>query len=121
MKLVSIVLILFAAFPAFAQKRVNNRQDSQRARIQQGVQSGELNRREAAKLRAGQRNVERLENKAEADGEITNKEKLRIEKAQDRQNRKIFREKHDGQEKRAGDDSAAPAPSEAGEASSPTE
>jgi hypothetical protein len=38
-----------------------------------------------------------MENKALADGKVTAKERARIEKAQDRQSKKIYREKHDKQ------------------------
>jgi hypothetical protein len=38
-----------------------------------------------------------MENKALADGKVTAKERARIEKAQDRQRNKIYREKHDQQ------------------------
>ena len=38
-----------------------------------------------------------MEDKAVADGKLTRKEKARIEKAQDRQSKKIYREKHDKQ------------------------
>ena len=38
-----------------------------------------------------------MENKATADGKVTKKERARIEKAQDRQSKKIAREKHDKQ------------------------
>lgn len=38
-----------------------------------------------------------MEDKAVADGKVTRKEKARIEKAQDRQSKKIYRERHDKQ------------------------
>jgi hypothetical protein len=38
-----------------------------------------------------------MEDKAVGDGKVTKKEKARIEKAQDRQSKKIYREKHDKQ------------------------
>lgn len=94
----TIALALQAVSEAQAGSRVDRRQNRQGARIHQGVQSGELNRREAGRLVAGQKHVNRLENRAEADGEVSNKEKIRLEKAQDRQSRRIFEQKHDGQE-----------------------
>lgn len=38
-----------------------------------------------------------MEDKAMADGKMTKKERARIEHAQDRQSKKIYREKHDKQ------------------------
>lgn len=38
-----------------------------------------------------------MEDKAVADGKVSAKEKARIEKAQDRQSKKIYRERHDKQ------------------------
>jgi hypothetical protein len=38
-----------------------------------------------------------MENKAMADGKVSAKERAKIEKAQDRESKRIFREKHDKQ------------------------
>ena len=77
--------------------RVDKRQDNQQQRIDQGVQSGTLNEKEAARLQKGQQRVQKMEDKAMADGKMTMKERARIEKAQDRQSARIYREKHDKQ------------------------
>jgi hypothetical protein len=77
--------------------REDRRQRAQRGRIQQGVQSGELTKPEARRLKARQRHVNRLERRAEADGVMTAGESARIEKAQDRNSRAIYRQKHDDQ------------------------
>ena len=77
--------------------RANARQGAQSARIRAGVQSGELNRAEAHRMRAGQRHVKRIENRANADGEVTATEKARLEKAQDIQSKRIYNQKHDEQ------------------------
>ncbi|MBL8491990.1 MAG: hypothetical protein JNM82_14510 [Rhodocyclaceae bacterium] len=77
--------------------RIDQRQARQEKRIQQGVQSGSLTPREAARLERGQDRVQALEDKAKADGTVTAKERARLHKAEDRQNRRIHREKHDRQ------------------------
>ncbi len=77
--------------------RIDQRQENQQKRIDQGVKSGELNEKEARRLEKGQAKVQKMENKAMADGTMTNKEKARIEKAQDKQSKKINRETHDKQ------------------------
>jgi hypothetical protein len=38
-----------------------------------------------------------MEDRAVADGRVTTKERVRLEKAQDRQSRRIYRQKHDKQ------------------------
>jgi hypothetical protein len=97
------VVIAAVALPGFAfaqtasTPRIDQRQANQEKRIEQGVQSGELNKKEAARLEKGQAHVQKMENKAVADGKVTNKEKERIEHAQNVQSRRIAREKHDQQ------------------------
>jgi hypothetical protein len=95
-------LALAACWPAFALAQpatpgVDQRQANQERRIQQGVRSGELTRREAARLQRGQERVEKMEEHAKADGQVTPKEKARLKRAQDRQSAAIYKEKHDGQ------------------------
>lgn len=81
------------------QERVDNRQERQADRITQGVESGQLTAREQARLAKQQRHVKRLERHTEADGQVTAKEAVRVEKAQDRASRKIYRQKHDRQDR----------------------
>jgi hypothetical protein len=79
---------------------IDRRQANQEKRIDQGVRSGELTQREAARLERGQDRVQKIEDKAKADGSVTAQERKRIHKAQDSQSRKIYREKHDRQHDR---------------------
>ena len=101
MKFVTAAVIAALALPAFAQTsstpRIDQRQKNQQQRIDQGVKSGELNRKEAARLQKGQDRIQKMENKAAADGKVTAKERAKIEKAQDRESKRIYREKHDKQ------------------------
>jgi hypothetical protein len=83
---------LAAADPATP--RVDRREVRQHARIQQGVRSGELTRGEARSLRAGQRHVDRLEDRAKSDGVVTPRERARLNHAQNHQSRRIHRLKH---------------------------
>lgn len=89
------------ALPAVAQTqstpRIDQRQQNQERRIEQGEKSGALTQKEAARLEKGQARIQKMENKATADGKVTAKERARIEKAQDRQSRQIARQKHDKQ------------------------
>jgi hypothetical protein len=76
---------------------VDKRQANQQRRIDQGVGSGQLTDKEAARLQKGQEHVQDLETKAKADGKVTAKERARLKHAQDVQSRRIYREKHDAQ------------------------
>lgn len=88
------------ALPASAQTdmpRVDQRQQNQQQRIDQGVQSGALTEREAARLEKGQTHVENVEERIKADGQVTSQERARMHRAQDVQSRRIYRQKHDRQ------------------------
>ncbi len=106
---ISIAALLIAALPAlaFAQPTpatsatpgIDKRQANQQKRIDQGVKSGELTGREAARLEKGQAKIQRMEDKAKSDGVVSAKERKRIEHEQDKQSKRIAREKHDRQRK----------------------
>jgi len=89
-----IVLTAGAAFAHPATPRVDRRQARQQARIHQGRAHGDLTRAEARRLRAGQRHVRRMERRARADGRVTLRERARLNRAQNRQNRAIHRLRH---------------------------
>jgi hypothetical protein len=94
-------LLTAAALPVAAQTdtpRVDQRQTNQEARIQQGVQSGELTPKETAKLEKGQAKVQAMEDKAKADGTVTAKERAKLAKAQNKQSKKIYKKKHNEKE-----------------------
>lgn len=75
-------------------QRVDNRQDRQSHRISEGVASGELTPVEQARLAQQQRHIHRLEGRIEADGWVTRREAVRIERAQDRASHTIRHTKH---------------------------
>ena len=79
-----------------ATPRINHRRVVQRARIRQGVRSGELTPREARHLRKGERHIARMERRAKADGQVTPRERARLNRAENRQSRRIYRLKHNG-------------------------
>ena len=74
--------------------RIDRREVRQHARIRQGVRSGELTRGEATRLRAGERHIDRIEDRAKGDGVVTGRERARIGRAQNRESRRIYRLKH---------------------------
>jgi hypothetical protein len=71
------------------------RNANQQERINNGLESGALSNGEAAKLERGQARVDRREANAGADGHVGPAEQRRIQRTENRQSRKIFREKHD--------------------------
>jgi uncharacterized membrane protein YebE (DUF533 family) len=102
MKTKLLIAAAVAAFtvPAFAQTYtpgIDQRQANQERRIDQGIASGELTQREAARLERGQQRVDNMENRAKSDGVVTARERARIHQAQDVQSKRIYRQKHDRQ------------------------
>src|SRR5258708_2270728 len=68
---------------------------NQQQRIEQGLQSGALNTKEAAKLEGEEARVNKLESNALKDGKLSDVEKQRIERAQNKVSTDIYKEKHD--------------------------
>lgn len=90
------------AFAAAAQTQTNvadARQDRQAQRIAKGEATGQLSKREAARLKAGQAKVGGMKTAAKADGKVTRAERVAIQKEQNKQSRRIARQKHDGNKK----------------------
>jgi hypothetical protein len=79
---------------------IDQRQANQEQRIDKGIESGQLNEREANRLNKQQEHINKMEDKAKSDGVVTKKERAGINHAQDRASRNIAREKHDRQGKR---------------------
>lgn len=75
---------------ADVQRNVN-----QQARIRQGAASGSLTNREVGTLEHGQAKVEGRESNAAANGKVSAGEQARIQRAQDRQSKRIAKDKHD--------------------------
>ena len=95
--LTTLPALAFAQSDTTSTPRIDKRQANQERRIEQGEKSGALTPKEAGKLEKGQAHVQRMENKAVADGKATAKERKHIEHAQDKQSKKIYHEKHDNQ------------------------
>ena len=76
---------------------IDYRQEKQVERIQEGRRSGELTVFEAARLRAEQARISRLEREAKADGHVSRSEARTITQAQNAAGRHIYQESHDSQ------------------------
>ena len=101
---VAAIAALIAGYApvSFAGERdpgVNARQHNQRARIHQGVRSGELTRRETRRVVERQRDIRQLERAYKSDGQLTRKERADLHHEQNQASRQIRRQKHDGQER----------------------
>lgn len=80
---------------ADVQRNINQQQ-----RIENGVRNGSLTNHEVAKLERGQSRVARKEARAGADGHVGAAEQARIQRTENRQSKRIHKEKHDAQEKK---------------------
>ena len=76
---------------------VNARQSNQQQRIKQGIQSGELTKREAKVLREEQRDINQLESAYKSDGTLTHAERRDLQHELNEQSRDIYQQKHDAQ------------------------
>ena len=93
--LVSASVISFTAMS----ETLNERQFKQKLRIAEGVESGELTARETARMLKGQAQLQRMENRAKADGVVTLKERARLQAKANKESAKIYHNKHDNQDR----------------------
>ena len=98
-KLVAIAtfLIAGAALAQTADPGINARQENQKDRIQQGVQSGELTKREAKRLRTEERGIRAEERAFKSDGTLDKTERKVLNQDLNHTSRQIYRQKHDTQ------------------------
>jgi len=100
MKKTSGTLIVIAALaagalaPFSANAGINDRQERQDRRIEQGVKSGELTRGERRYLEEEQRRINRLERRFRSDGRLTKRERSILDAELDRLSRQIKVMKH---------------------------
>jgi hypothetical protein len=104
MKLLLTAVMITSIFPlvglANGRRHINNRQQHQQQRIRQGVRSGELTRREAARLQAQEARIRVNEAYARrSGGEFTQRERFRIQRQLNHASRNIYRQKHDRQDR----------------------
>ena len=97
-KVLTIAVLAALSLPAFAETlstpRIDQRQDNQEHRIEQGMRTGQLTPREAARLERGQARIRQMERQALADGHISRRERAAIDREQEKQNELIARLKH---------------------------
>ena len=94
--LITVVMTLGTHAALAVTVSIDERQNTQEARIQQGVRSGELTRSESVRLVQGQVELQRMEHRSRRDGVVTNRERARLHKKASRESGRIYRNKHDG-------------------------
>lgn len=97
----SVIAAVFGtafASAAFAQSTATDvqRDANQQQRIEQGLKSGELTTREAAKLEQGEAHIDRMESQALKNGALSPEEKARIQRAQSAESKAIHAMKTNG-------------------------
>ena len=96
---VAVVFVLGASAVSMAGSRgINGREYREQQRINQGIRSGELTRREARRLEAGLAKIKIDERFARSDGNLSPRERARLNRELNHESRGIYRQKHDGQD-----------------------
>jgi hypothetical protein len=99
--LLAIIFVLGLSPVSMAQTGgINRRERQQSWRIRQGVRSHELTRRETARLLAEQARIRAYERRSRIDGcGLSARERARLDNMLDRSSRRIYRQKHDRQDR----------------------
>lgn len=72
---------------------------NQEKRIEGGIQNGSLTNHEVSKLERGQAHVDRVEASAGANGHVGKAEQNGVQRTENRQSTRVYRQKHDAQER----------------------
>jgi hypothetical protein len=92
-------LLLGGASNLLAQNEINERQRNQQKRIGEGVENGSLTPAETARLEKQEAAIHhevKTERKANG-GTLTAQERRQVNRQQNRESRRIYRQKHDAQ------------------------
>jgi predicted nuclease with TOPRIM domain len=90
--------VSLTGLPAWSQT-VNQRQENQQRRIEQGVESGQITREEYNRLQRQQGRTQAMEDRMKADGKLTPKERAKLQERLDKTGSNVNRQKHDVQTK----------------------
>ncbi len=96
-----IAVIMAMAAPVLAGTNdpvIQQREQNQQQRLDQGVQSGQLTPHEAGRLEAQQARIQQREARMKADGNLTARERAKLTRQQDRASRNIYRKKHNNRQ-----------------------
>lgn len=97
-----IALIAATLFSGAAMAQTNAQNDTQRdvnqqQRIENGLQSGQLNTREAGKLEKQEQHIDKMEAHDMKNGSISPAEQAKLNAAQNHVSQDIYKQKHDAQ------------------------
>jgi hypothetical protein len=73
---------------------IQQREQNQQQRIDQGVTSGQITPGEAGRLERQQARIQQNETRMKSDGKLTKQERRKLTREQDRASRNIYRKKH---------------------------
>lgn len=97
MKRLTVLSLALTALVTFTSLATADANDwNRRARVRDGVRQGQLTRVEWMRLVRAQRQIERLERMAWADGHLSVQEQRMLRRARVQLSREIFRLKHNG-------------------------
>ncbi|MFT3704086.1 MAG: hypothetical protein QM802_17090 [Agriterribacter sp.] len=94
-----VIVLIALASTGFSQTtpRVHRRQINQQERIANGVKDGELTNRETLRLEGREAKIQHDKRVAKSDGVVTARERAKLTREQNRTSRAIYRQKHDVQ------------------------
>ena len=76
--------------------RIRRREENQQKRIAEGIKTGQLNPREAARIEGQEARLNgEVRHDRKTGGGLSPRERAKIERQQDRLSKEIYREKHD--------------------------
>ena len=92
-------LLLSGVSNALAQNEINERQRNQQKRIGEGVENGSLTPAETARLEKQEGAIHReVKTERQANGgKLTAQERRQVNRQQNRESKRIYRQKHDAQ------------------------
>lgn len=93
-----LIVFVLSAIAVYAgntkDPKIRERIEEQQKRIDQGIASGSLTRREADIVQDNLNRIRDSEARMKADGKLTPRERKRLERMLDRNSRMIYKEKH---------------------------
>lgn len=92
----AFVFLIIAATSVNAQTTAN---PSDKIKIKQGVKSGELTKKETARLARQQKDIRQDVKSAKADGVVTRAERKNIKREKRKADRTIYRKKHNNRDR----------------------
>jgi len=96
--LIATLALTTAALSAQTSQEINQRKENQQDRIAQGVKSGQLTAGETSHLEHQEAGINHEEKamRAQDNGHLTKADKSLVNKQQNQESRRIYRDKHNG-------------------------